>query len=138
MSYILMEESLFKRLMGKLQPNEDMTVREFTEEDYWMSSREVCDCLHITKSLLNSYRFYKLLFHIKIKEIYHYKRAEVYKLKARMDAEMLDSGQLLGCARIIETEKEAMKTIEKKADGIHLKKKSIRMRLASWLSHINP
>jgi hypothetical protein len=133
-----MEESLFNRLMGKLQPNEDMTVKEFTEEDYWMSSREVCEYLHITKSILNAYKFYKLLFHIQIKGIHHYKRAEVYKLKAQMDVEMLDGGQLLDCVRLIETEREAVKAVEEKPDEAKAEKKPLWMRFTSWLSHINP
>lgn len=138
MGYILMEESLFKRLMGRLLLDEDVQGGRFTEQDYWMTGREVCDYLNISKALLSAYRHSNILFCIRIKEIYHYKRAEVYKLKAQMDADMLDGGQLLDCTRMIETEKEAMKTVEKKADETNPEKKPIRMRLASWLLHTNP
>ncbi len=119
MGYILMEELLFKRLMGRLLLDEDMSGGQFTEQDYWMTGKEVCDYLNISKALLSAYRHSNILFHIKIKEIYHYKRGEVYKLKAQMDAELLDSGKLLGCLQIINTEDDAVKTFGKVTSGIH-------------------
>jgi hypothetical protein len=119
MGYILMEESLFKRLMRRLLLDKDITGGEFTEKDYWMTGKEVCHYLNISTALLNAYRKSNILFYCRIKEIYHYKRSEVYKLKAHMDVELLESGKLLGCIQMIDTEKNAIKVFEKDLQGMY-------------------
>jgi len=51
-----MEESLFRSLMGrKLNQATDVNYR-FSETDYWMNGKEVCEFLNISQSLLNTLR----------------------------------------------------------------------------------
>ena len=54
-----------------------------------------------------------MLFYCRIKEAYHYKRSDVYKMKVSMDKELVESGAILGGCRIIKTEQEALKIFEK-------------------------
>jgi len=113
MSYILIEESVFRMLMERIMHEQAENVRyDFTESDYWMNGKDVCDYLHISQALLNSHRRDNTLCCCKIKGIYHYKRADVYKLKAQMDGELVESGSLLGECTVINNEKQAYKALK--------------------------
>ncbi len=112
MSYILMEEGLFRTLMGRIiNQTTDVNYR-FSETDYWMNGKEVCDFLNISPGVLNAFRKNDMLFCCRIKDVYHYKRSDVYKMKAQMDRELVESGALLGGCHIINTETEALKAFE--------------------------
>jgi len=103
MGYILIEESVFRQLINRVDPQ----VRyDFTESDYWMNGKDTCDYLQISQALLNSYRRNNTLSYIKKQEIYYYKRADVYKLKSSMDKELLDSGSLIGECLIVNTHED--------------------------------
>lgn len=118
MSYILMKESLFRALMGRLT---DQTVEvnyRFGESDYWMNGKEVCEYLNISQGMLNGLRNNNLLFCCRIKDVYHYKRAEVHRMKSDMDRELVESGAPLGGCRIINTEAEAIRAFESGADDL--------------------
>jgi len=97
-----MEESLFRSLMGrKLNQATDVNYR-FSETDYWMNGKEVCEFLNISQSLLNTLRKNNMLFYCRIKNVYHYKQADVYKMKISMDKELVESSAILGGYRINE------------------------------------
>lgn len=107
MGYILIEESAFRNLMERITGQGEEDIRyDFTESDYWMNGKDVCDYLRISHALLNSYRRDNTLCSCRIKEIYHYKRADVYKLKAIMDKELVESGLLLGECKVIDNEEQ--------------------------------
>jgi hypothetical protein len=113
MSYILIDESLFRSLMGRiLNQLTDVSYR-FSETDYWVTGKEVCELLNISQGMLSAYRKNNLLFYCRIKETYRYKRAEVYKLKAEMDRELVESGAMLDGCKIINSEAEAIQIFEK-------------------------
>ena len=112
MGYILIEESLFKKLMSQLLLDEDIVQSSFSEQDYWMNSKEACKYLNISLSLLNAYRSYNVIGYCKIKEIYSYKRSDVYKLKAQMDSELVQCGKVLKVESVIKTEKQAIREFE--------------------------
>ena len=113
MSYVLMEESLFRSLMGRiLNQATDVNFR-FSETDYWMNGKEVCEFLNISQGLLGAMRKNNMLFYCWVKEVYHNKRAEMYKMKILMDKELVESSAILGGCRITKTEQEALKIFEK-------------------------
>ena len=118
MGYILIEESLFNRLIKQQLLDEDIFLNDFSEDYYWMTGNEVCDYLKISKALLNAYRNSHILFHCKVRETYRYKRAEVHKLKTEMDAELVESGKLIKC-QLVDTEEQATKVLEKNISGPH-------------------
>ncbi|GHT40121.1 hypothetical protein FACS189437_05290 [Bacteroidia bacterium] len=109
MSYILIEENLFRSLMGRMLNQLTDVKYQFSETDYWMTGKEACEFLNISQGILNAFRKNNILFHCRIKDIYHYKRAEVYKLKADMDRELVESGVVLGDCKVINSEAEAIK-----------------------------
>lgn len=114
MSYILIEESAFKRLMERITGKEENNVRyDFTEVDYWMNGKEVYDYLQVSKAVLNAYRWNNTLCYCRIKGLYHYKRSDVYKLKALMDKELVESGLLLGECAVIDNEEQAYSVLNK-------------------------
>ena len=113
MSYILMEESLFRSLMGRILNQATDVNYRFSETDYWMNGKEVCEFLNISQGLLSALRKNNILFYLRIKEAYHYKRADVYKMKVSMDKELVESVAILGGCLIIKTEQEALKIFEK-------------------------
>lgn len=114
MSYILIEESAFRKIMERITGKEENNVRlDFTESDYWMSSKEVYDYLQVSKALLNAYRWNNTLCYCRIKGLYHYKRSDVYKLKTQMDKELVESGFLLGECTIINDEEQAYAAFDK-------------------------
>jgi hypothetical protein len=113
MSYILMEESLFRSLMGRILNQATDVNYRFSETDYWMNGKKVCEFLNISQGLLSALRKNNMLFYCRIKEAYHYKRSDVYKMKVSMDKELVESGAILGGCRIIKTEQEALKIFEK-------------------------
>lgn len=108
MSYILIEESVFRNLMKRIKgDNDNDNVRyDFTESDYWMNGKDVCQYLQISQALLDAFRRNNTLCYCKIKGLYHYKKADVYKLKAQMDKELIDSGALLGECIVLDNEKQ--------------------------------
>ncbi|MDR0231405.1 MAG: hypothetical protein LBI82_04725 [Dysgonamonadaceae bacterium] len=118
MNYVLMEESLFRSLMGRILNQVTDVSYRFSESDYWMNGKEVCEFLNISHGLLNAFRKNNMLFFCRIKDVYHYKRAEVYKMKTTMDKELVDSGAMLGGCRIINTESEALKVFEENIDDL--------------------
>ncbi len=114
MSYILMEESVFRKLMDRITGEGETELRyDFTESDYWMSGKEASEYLQASKALMNTYRRENTLCYCKISETYHYKRADVYKLKARMDKELVQGGFLLGECIVIDNEEQAFTTYRK-------------------------
>ena len=119
MSYVLMEESLFRSLMGRILNQATDVNYRFSETDYWMNGKDVCEFLNISQGLLSALRKNNLLFYCRIKEVYHYKRADVYKMKVSMDKELVESGAILGGCRIINTEQEALKAFGKSTDDLH-------------------
>ena len=111
MSYVLIEESLFRSFMGHvLNQTTDVEYR-FKESDYWMNGKEVCEYMNISQGTLNAFRNDKNMFSCGIKGIYQYKRAEVYKMQATMDRELGDSGAMLGGCSIINPVSEALKEL---------------------------
>lgn len=125
MSYILVEESVFRNLMKWITSKQEENVRyDFTEVDYWMNGKDVCDYLQISQALLNTYRRNNTLCCCRIKEIYHYKRADVYKLKTQMDKELVDSGSvLLGECTIINSKEQAFIAFEE--NDLDIQKKEV-------------
>lgn len=121
MGYILMEESLFRSLMSRML-NQAMNVQyQFSEADYWMNGKEVCEFLNISQGLLSAFRKNNMLFYCRIKDVYHYKRANVYKMKTEMDKELIESGAILGDCRIINTEMETLQLFENSTDNTQIK-----------------
>ena len=116
MNYVLIEESLFRSLMGRILNQATDVNYRFEESDYWMKGKEVCEFLNISQGTLNAFRNSEMLFSCRIKEIFHYKRADVYKLKATMDKEAVESGAIPGECRIINTESEALENFGQCAD----------------------
>jgi hypothetical protein len=124
MSYILIEESVFRTLMNRIVNEEENDVRyDFTETDYWMNGKEVCRYLQISTALLNTYRHDRTLHHCKISETYHYKRADVYKLKSLMDRELVESGFLMGECVVIDNEEQAYTAFEGSFGDIQIETK---------------
>jgi len=120
MSYVLIEENLFRSLMGRIL-NQAMDVNyRFSETDYWMTGKEVCEFLNITSGTLSAFRKNDMLFYCRIKDVYHYKRSDVYKMKANMDKELVESGALLGGCHVINTELEALKAFEEGRDDLQM------------------
>lgn len=114
MGYILIEESVFRTLMKRIACEEENNVRyDFTGSDYWMNGKETCRYLQISVALLNAYRRDNTICCCKISETYHYKRADVYKLKAQMDRELIESGVLLGGCVAIDNEEQAYSVFDK-------------------------
>lgn len=113
MGYILIEEFLFKKLTSHLLLNEDMVQNSFSDKDYWMTGTEACKYLNVSKSMLYAYRRSDFMAFCRIGEAYRYKRADIYKLKARMDAELVESGRFIECQTIIHTEQEVIKAFGK-------------------------
>lgn len=118
MGYILIEESLFKKMTSRWLSKEEVVMEDFSETDYWMSGKEVCKYLNISNAILCAYRSEKILFYCRIKSIYHYKRGEVYKLKAQMNKELVESGFLLGECTVIDNEEQAYTVTGKDNKGI--------------------
>ena len=108
-----MEESLFRSLMGRILNQATDVNYRFSETDYWMKGKKVCEFLNISQGLLSALRKNNMLFYCRIKETYHYKRSDVYKMKVSMDKELVESGAILGGCRIIKTEQEALDAFEK-------------------------
>ena len=74
MSYILMEESLFRSLMGRIL-NQAIDVNyQFSETEYWMNGKKVCEFLNISQGLLSALRKNNMLFYCRIREAYWKKR----------------------------------------------------------------
>jgi len=113
MCYILIEECLFRSLMGRILNQATDVNYRFSETDYWMNGKKVCEFLNISQGLLSAMRKNNMLFYCRIKDVYNYKRADVYKMKVSMDKEPVESGAILGGCRIIKTEQEALKIFEK-------------------------
>ena len=113
MSYILMEESLFRSLMGRILNQATDVNYHFSETDYWINCKEVCGFLNISQGLLSALRKNNMLFYCRIKEGYCYNRADMYKMKISVDKELVESGAILGGCRIINTEQEALKAFER-------------------------
>lgn len=113
MGYILIEESLFKKLTSHLLSDEDIVQNNFSDKEYWMTGTEACKYLNVSKSMLYAYRRADFISFCRIGETYRYKRADVYKLKAQMDAELVESGKLIECQTIIHTEQEVIEVFEK-------------------------
>lgn len=120
MSYVLMEESLFRSLMGRMVNQATDVNYRFSETDYWMNGKEVCDFLNISPGVLSAFRKNDMLFCCRIKDVYHYKRSDVYKMKANMDKELIESGAVLGGCRIINTETEALTAFHNGIDGLQM------------------
>ena len=118
MGYILIEEALFKKITSQLLLDEDIVQSRFSEEDYWMTAKQACEYLNISKAMLYAYRRANLVFYCKIGEAYRYKRADVYTLKAQMDKELVESGKLLECHTVVDTEEEAADVLTKFLPGL--------------------
>lgn len=121
MSYVLMEESLFKKMMSRLLLDEEIIQSRFNEKDYWITAKDACEYLNVSKAMLYAYRRANMLSYCKIGEAYRYKRADVYKLKAQMDQELIESGNVLKCDMVIHTEEEAIKAFEKDLPEVHFR-----------------
>ncbi len=119
MNYILIEESLFKKLMSRLLLDEEIVQSRFSEKDYWIRAKEACEHLNVSKAMLHAYRRANMLSYCKIGEAYRYKRADVYKLKMQMDQELAQCGKVLKCHTVIHTEEDAIKAYEKDLSGLY-------------------
>lgn len=53
-----------------------------------------------------------MLGYCKIREVYQYKRADMYKLKVQMDRELIERGSLLGECTVIDNEDQAYSVFE--------------------------
>lgn len=119
MGYILIEESLFKKMMAQLLLDQDIVQSHFSEEDYWITAKQACEYLNISKAMLNVYRRSNLISYCKIGETYRYKRADVYTLKTQMDKELIESGKLLNCRAVVNSEEEAINTLTESLTGLN-------------------
>jgi len=119
MGYILIEESLYRRLMCQILLDEDIMESRFSEQDYWMNGKEACRYLNISQAMLNKYRNSNMIGYCKMRDTYSYKRADVYRLKAQMDAELVEAGKTLKIEHVIETEKQAIRLFEEDEFNIH-------------------
>lgn len=117
MEYILIEKSLFEKLMGQLLLDESVVENHFSEEDYWATGKEACEYLNISMAMLNAYRRDNLIFHCKLGEIYRYKKADIYKLKAQMDSELVESGRILANCKLIGSKEDAISALEEILQG---------------------
>jgi len=120
-----MEESLFRLLMGRILNQATDVNYRFSETDYWMNGKEVCVFLNISQGFLSALRKNNMLFYCRIKDVYNYKRADVYKMKVSMDKELVESGIILGGCRIIKTEQEALKAFVGGDPIIHSTRKEV-------------
>jgi hypothetical protein len=77
-----------------------------------MNNKEMCETLGVSQAALNAFRKQNSLFSCRIKEVYHYKCAEVYGMKIRIDRALIENGLPLSGCRIIDTERETVKTYE--------------------------
>jgi len=68
--------------------------------------------------MLNAFHKNNMLFLFRKKETFHYERTEVYKLKATMDRELVESGAILGGCHVINAKSEALEAFLKCADKL--------------------
>ena len=52
MSYVLMEESLFKKMMSRLLLDEEILQSRFNEKDYWITGKDAWEYLNVSKGML--------------------------------------------------------------------------------------
>ena len=66
MSYLLMEENLFHSLMGRILNQATDVNYRFSETDYWMNGKKVCEFLNISQGLLSAFCKNNMLFYCRI------------------------------------------------------------------------